>query len=173
MFVYQKKLQKVYQDDVWEILRASDKEFIPPLSERDSTTQRSFSGEKSSKRGLAEYYQQMLRQEFILAIEKEKAVGFLSFIPDYFLQAGGREFVCDYVTTIVVSHGFRGHGIAGKMYHALFENRKGRSFATRTWSTNYPHIHLLKKMGFELVDLHPNERGDGIDTAYYFKEGNE
>jgi ribosomal protein S18 acetylase RimI-like enzyme len=169
MFLYQKKLQKEYQDDVWEILCASEKEFIPPLSERDSTTQQSFSGEKANKRGLAGYYQQMLQQEFILAVEEEKAIGFLSFIPDHFLKAEGNEFVCDYVTTIVVSHGFRGRGIAGKMYHTLFENRKGKSFATRTWSTNYSHIHLLKKMGFELVALLPDERGVGIDTVYYFK----
>jgi hypothetical protein len=45
---------------------------------------------KSNKRGLAGYYQQMLQQEFILAIEKEKAIGFLTFIPDHFLQQKAR-----------------------------------------------------------------------------------
>jgi len=170
MFLYQKKLQKAYQDDVWELLCASDKEFVPPLSERNSTTQQSFSGDEVNKRGPVTYYQQMLQQEFILAVENEKVIGFLSFIPDHSLQVKGKEFECDYVSTIVVSSGFRGHGIAWKMYHTLFENRKGKNFATRTWSTNYSHIHLLKKMGFELVALLPNERGDGIDTVYYFKE---
>jgi len=170
MFLYQKKLQKEYQDDVWEILCASDKEFVPPLSERNSTTQQSFSGGEVNKREPVAYYQQMLQQEFILAVEDEKAVGFLSFIPDHFLQVEDKVFKCDYITTIIVSHGFRGLGIAGKMYNALFINRKGRNFATRTWSTNYSHIHLLKKIGFELVALLPNERGDGIDTVYYFKE---
>lgn len=170
MFIYQKKLPEVYQDDVWELLCAAEKEFIPPLSERKSTTQQSFSGDKAAKSGLAEYYQQMLQQEFILAIEKEKVIGFLTFIPDHSLQLQAKEFKCDYVTTIVVSSEFRGHGIARKMYYALFENRRGKNFATRTWSTNHSHIHLLKKMGFELVALHQNERGEGIDTVYYFKE---
>ena len=173
MFVYQKKLPKLYQSYVWDILCATEKEFIPPLSERKSTTQQSFPGEKADKRGLTEYYKQMLQQEFILAIENEKVIGFLSFITDHLLQAEGEEFVCDYVSTIVVSSEFRGHGVARKMYNALFENRKGKNYATRTWSTNYSHIRLLKRIGFELVALLPNERGDGIDTVYYFKKGVE
>ena len=68
-FVYQNELKTLYQEDVWEILSASEKEFIPPLSERKGTTQQSFSEEKDDNVGLTLYYQQMLQQEFILAIE--------------------------------------------------------------------------------------------------------
>lgn len=173
MFVYQNELKTLYQEDVWEILSASEKEFIPPLSERSFTTQQSFSEEKDDNTGLTRYYQQMLQQEFILAIDKEKVIGFLTFIPDYILKLEGKKYECDYVTTIVVSPGFRGDGIARKMYHTFFENRRGKNFATRTWSTNYSHIHLLKKMDFELVALFPNDRGDGKDTVYYFRKGIE
>lgn len=172
MFIYQKKLQKAYQDDVWELLCASDKEFIPPLSERNSTTQQTFTGVKAENSGLLEYFQHMLEQEFILAIENDKVIGFISFIPDHNLNVEGKEYKCDYVSTLVVSGQHRGRGLAGKMYQALFENRAGKNYATRTWSTNYAHLHLLKKMDFELIALIPNERGDGIDTVYYFKEGN-
>lgn len=170
-FVYQKELQTSYQMDVRELLCASDKEFIPPLSERKGTTQQSFSEKKDDNTGLTLYYQQMLQQEFILAIENEKVVGFLTFIPDHILDLESNKYKCDYVSTVIVSSESRGAGIARKMYHALFENRKGNNFATRTWSTNYSHMHLLKKMEFELVALLPNDRGEGIDTVYYFKDG--
>ena len=103
MFIYQKKLQKAYQDDVWELLCASDKEFIPPLSERNSTTQQTFTGVKAENSGLLEYFQHMLEQEFILAIENDKVIGFISFIPDHNLNVEGKEYKCDYVSTLVVS----------------------------------------------------------------------
>lgn len=170
MLICQKKLQESHLKDIWEMLCASDKEFVPPLSERNSTTQQTFSKKKTDERGLTKYYKQLLQYEFVLAIDKEKVVGFIAFIPNHLLQIKNKEIVCDYVTTIVVSSGFRGQGIARKMYNVLFENRKNKNFATRTWSTNHAHIHLLEKMGFELAALLPNNRGKGIDTVYYLKE---
>ena len=102
-FVYQKELQTSYQTDVRELLCASDKEFIPPLSKRKGTTQQSFSEEKDDNTGLTLYYQQMLQQEFILAIENEKVVGFLTFIPDHILDLESNKYKCDYVSTVIVS----------------------------------------------------------------------
>lgn len=173
MFEYQKKLHKVYQGDVWDILCEADKEFIPPLSERNNTTLQTFSKQKANNRKPVQYYKQMLKQEFILAIEGKKTIGFLTFIPDYLLQVNGKEFKCDYITTIVVSTDFRGREIAREMYHALFDNRRGKNFATRTWSTNYTHLHLLDRMEFKRIAFLPNDRVEGIDTVYYFKVGIE
>lgn len=169
--IYQKKLSKDYYDDVWNILSSSDKEFIPPLSERNSTTLRLFSKKKVDQRGPLEYYKQMLKQEFILAMHGDKPIGFLTFTPNYLLQVEGKELECDYITTIVVSSEFRGYGITREMYKTLFESRRGNNIATRTWSTNYSHLHILKSIGFKLLALLPNDRVEGIDTVYFLKEG--
>jgi ribosomal protein S18 acetylase RimI-like enzyme len=171
--IHQKKLSEVYQDDVWNILCNSDKEFIPPLSERNSTTLKSFSQKKLDNGRPVEYFKQMLKQEFILALVEGKAIGFISFTPDYLLQVEGKEFECDYITTVVVSPEFRGRGITREMYHTLFENRRNKNLATRTWSTNYGHLYLLDTMGFKTIALLPNDRIEGIDTIYFLKVGNE
>jgi hypothetical protein len=68
---------------------------------------------------------------------------------------------------------FRGHGIAGKMYHALFENRKRQEFCNKNMVHQLFSYTSSEKNGVELVALLPDERGEGIDTVYYFKEGIE
>ncbi len=56
------------------------------------------------------------------------------------------------------------------MYDKLFEISKDDFVATRTWSTNNSHMHLLDKKGFDLVSRLINDRGNNIDTVYYAKK---
>ena len=46
---------------------------------------------------------------------------------------------------------------------------KEKNIATRTWSTNYSHMHILDNLGFKLVQRDINDRGVNIDTVYYLK----
>lgn len=55
-------------------------------------------------------------------------------------------------------------------YKQLFARlEENDTVTTRTWSTNHSHIHVLMKLGFELVKKIDNSRGEGVDTVYYRK----
>jgi hypothetical protein len=55
------------------------------------------------------------------------------------------------------------------MYDVILNERKGKNIATRTWSTNFSHMHILDKLGFKLVQRDLDDRGVNIDTVYYLK----
>jgi len=55
------------------------------------------------------------------------------------------------------------------LYLELLRRERGW-IATRTWSLNSAHIHILEKLGFALVKRLVDHRGPGIDTVYYGKE---
>ena len=169
MTVFLKKLSEKYKDQVWEILRSADEEFIPPLSSRNDTTQKSLAGGGADAGGPVAYFEQMIRQAFILTVEEETVVGFLTYIPDHSLELGQEKIICDYISTIVVAPAFRNQGITREMYQTLLQKRSGKAIATRTWSTNYAHMHLLETLGFALVRTLKNDRGKGIDTVYYLR----
>ena len=64
----------------------------------------------------------------------------------------------------------RGKGLTQKMYDFLFNNLYANSnIFTRTWSTNFAHLKILTKFGFELIKTIPNDRGENIDTVYFAK----
>lgn len=170
MYIITDTLPSTYANDVWQLLFDADEEFVPPLSARNNTTQQSLQAGDSSKDGPTDYFAQMQKQSFILALEAGKVIGFLSFIPDHLLETGDHRVTCDYISTIVVSPACRNQGITRKMYEKLFSERKGRKYATRTWSENRAHLHLLEKIGFSLIHCIPSDRGPGIDTVYYMKE---
>lgn len=169
-FLRLKRLTKKYQDDVWKLLSDADGEFIPPLSSREKTTQAALLPGKGDARGPVSYFEQMIRQAFILAVKDGRVNGFLTYIPDHVLLIDGREVTCNYISTIVVEPESRKQGLTRRMYDELFRISKGRKVATRTWSTNDAHLSLLKKMGFQLINTIPDDRGPGIDTVYYLKE---
>ena len=64
--------QKVlFRDEMLEMMRFSDKEFIPPLSARTSTTQKDLSGSQVSENGIKSYYTQMETQQILCAFEED------------------------------------------------------------------------------------------------------
>lgn len=166
-----KQLNEDEQKQIWKLLTESDKEFVPPLSSRNSTQQSSFDTSASEGTVPKEYFDNLLKQQFILAKDAETVVGFLSFLPEKDLAAltGLTLPPVNYVSTIIVNKSFRGHGITRQMYHCLIENAGGFPIATRTWSTNFGHLHILQEEGFKLIHTITDDRGPGIDTVYYMR----
>ena len=164
-------LSEKQKKDIWELVKAADLEFVPPLSARNATTQMDLEGSASCGEP-TEYYDALIEQSFILCTRYRRVIGFLSYMPDHLLEAGDSvSMTCDYVSTIIVDPEFRNRGITTSMYRMLFSSRPGRTYATRTWSLNHSHISLLNKLGFSLILRLKDDRGEGVDTVYYAKGG--
>ena len=153
------------------LLETADREFVPPLSARTGTTQQILDAVTDAQAGISAYFEQLSGQAFVLAHCKDTVCGFLSFIPDYLLTAGGLHICCDYISTVIVKPEFRRHGITSGMYSTLFHALPDHIVATRTWSQNTAHLRILHRLGFRLALTLPNDRGAGIDTVYYIKGG--
>lgn len=165
------------------LLRWGDEQFVPPLSARHSSTQSDLAPhEAAADHAIDDYYQALLEQRFLLALDDDAPddhvdsgtptlAGFMSYRPDYACDyvAGG---VCTYVSTILVDEQYRGAHLTERMYNTLFTlpSVKGTVVATRTWSKNGAHLHILSQMGFTLIHTIPDDRGPGIDTVYYAKQ---
>lgn len=173
------------------LLRWGDEQFVPPLSARHSSTQSDLAPhEAAADHAIDDYYQALLEQRFLLALDdsddtdadadadavgtdtdgKRTLAGFMSYRPDYacaYVDGG----VCTYVSTILVAGEYRGAHLTERMYRELFAlpSVAGTVVATRTWSENGAHLHILKEMGFDLIKTLPDDRGPGIDTVYYAK----
>ncbi len=146
---------------VEELLEEADREFVPPLSQRVSTTQKDFTvGECADCISL--YLQSLLKQKFLLALDRDRLVGFLSYTEGF--PFAGRRFA-SYVSTIIVRKGYRGLGVGKELYRFLM-NEKGEVLV-RTWTGNLAHIKLLSDLNFSLFRREKDHRGEGIDTLYF------
>lgn len=162
--VFEKLEHTAYLQQLYGLLEAADNEFIPPLSSRGSTTQQTLSDAKND--GIADYFHEMKQQCFVLALEGDTVAGFMSFKKDYhcdYVPAGKNL----YASTSVVSPDFRGQGLMRKFYEAMIEHYPERPIYTRTWHENTPHLHVLARLGFELIAELKNHRGPGIHTVYF------
>ena len=168
--IWQKKLNPKYREDVWKLLKDADNEFVPPLSSREKTTQASLSPREGNAQGPVKYFEQMLGQSFVLALKDGRVNGFLTYIPAHELALQDQTIRCNYISTIIVEPASRRQGITRRMYATLFQKEQGLPVATRTWSTNFEHLTLLKEMEFQLAKRLEDDRGPGIDTVYYVKE---
>ena len=159
----------IYKNEILEMMRVSDKDFVPPLSARNSTLQKDLTSFKSSTDGIVKYYAEMERQEILGVFDDDNLIGFVSFRIDY---------VCDviddsskpniYLSTLILKPETRGRGITRLLYDYLFNTLyPTRSIFTRTWSTNIAHTKILFGFGFSELSRKINDRGEGIDTVYY------
>ncbi|MBP5753828.1 MAG: GNAT family N-acetyltransferase [Treponema sp.] len=174
--ICQELLEEKYREGVWKLLKDADQEFIPPLSSREKTTQKSLApkdGDAGDSRGPVKYFEQMLKQAFILAIKDGEVKGFMTYIPDHELFLKDQTIPCNYISTIIVEPKSRRQGITRRMYGTLFQISQGKSIATRTWSTNKEHLVLLHELEFQLAACLTDDRGPGIDTVYYVKENGQ
>ena len=165
-----KELSESNQHDIWELLKAADKEFIPPLSARNSTRQNRLKPAADEVQSEPwSYYEQLMEQCFILAEEENKVVGFFSYIPEYAVRypVKGETVTADYISTIIVNPQFRNRRLTRSMYELFLAMPGAELVATRTWSQNHAHIHILESLGFTLAERIPDDRGEGIDTVYY------
>jgi len=162
---------KEYEGQIWELVKLADGEFVPPLSSRNSTTQGNLlQGGTVTGAGPVSYFEGLKKQEMIIYLEEGRVVGFMSYIPHHILEIQGIEEKkeVNYVSTVIVHPKCRGKRITEKMYQELIKI-SDVPVATITWNSNRAHIHILEKMGFELVATLKDDRGEGIDTVYYIK----
>lgn len=110
----------------------------------------------------------MKKQSFLLWVENEKVMGFLSYREMKEVKITDTlHIVGDYVSTVIVVPECRGKGITKALYRELESNSKG--IITRTWSTNDSHLKILQDLGFHVLVKIIGDRGNGISTMYYRK----
>lgn len=160
-----------YREELLEILSINDKNFIPPLSQRSSTTQANLQG-SAEKADILPYFHKMMEQSILAMFFEGKLFGFVSYIDNYVSDVISAETHPNiYLSTLALRPQTRGMGATKKAYaHLFFKRYPECNVYTRTWSTNGPHIHILDSFGFEELKRIPNDRGEGIDTVYFYKK---
>lgn len=157
-----------YDKQILKLLALSDKEFVPPLSARVSSTQQTLDSCETAPSGVVDYYGTMACQPAILAVEAGKCLGFMAFKVDY---------TCEYVqktpnlyaSTCIVHPDARGRHLMQGFYEKMLALFPGYSIFTRTWHTNLSHLRVLEKLGFTQCARLKDHRGPGMDTVYYSK----
>ena len=155
-----------YADDIRQLLVLADREFIPPLSARSSATQAELSGYNCVPDGIRAYYDTIAVQPAVVALEEGNCVGFMAFKEDY-TCAHISDLPNLYVSTCTVHPEARGKGLMGRFYRELIRLFPKKHIFTRTWHTNYAHLHVLESLGFREHARLPNHRGEGLDTVYF------
>lgn len=172
--IFDEQFKEKYEDDIFRMLSEGDKEFVPPLSCRTSTTQKNLSSDcaAQSTDGIKAYFDGMMEQLILGCLEDERLLGFMSFRENYTCDCIDEStFPNIYISTLIVSPEARGKGLTKKMYSYLFGTvYSDRNIFTRTWSTNGAHIAILEKFGFKNTVRIENDRGQGIDTVYFEKK---
>lgn len=170
--LFDEKQKKAYYNDILHMMELSDKDFVPPLSQRVSTTQQSLLGSGAGDGGsVSAYLDEMIEQPILCAVEEEKLLEFISFKENYVTDGICEEDLPNiYLSTLVLHPDARGKGLTKKLYAHLFnELYADRNIFTRTWSTNVAHIKILSYFEFEELKRIKDHRGAGIDTVYYVK----
>ncbi len=170
-------LSESQKEEIWALLKAYDHEFIPPLSARNSAFKK-IPGKDGNltinEAGPVVYFNEILNYKFVLALLHGKIVGFMTYIPNHTVEVEGKEpFVAEYASTAIVCPECRGQGAMKRFYQTIIEENPGKNVATRTWSGNDAHLHVLARHGFELFATLKDDRGPGIDTVYYLRRGNK
>lgn len=169
MTYYASVAESGYAEQVRQLMVLADKEFIPPLSARSSSTQSSLTDADSDTGSVDAYFASMVSQPVILALENEHVAGFMAFKFDHICQ----QIRCLpnlYASTSVVHPDFRGRGLMRGFYEAMIARFPDRSVCTRTWSTNFSHLHVLGRLGFSEIARLKDHRGVGLDTVYFCRQ---
>lgn len=162
--------QEKYYDQIFEMMVAGDKDFIPPLSARSSTTQKDFSHTEGSMEGLKSYFEEMKAQRFMVCLDGDVLVCFLSFKENFTNdKISEKDLPNIYMSTLIMRPQYRGQKVTQTLYEKLFDIYSHASVFTRTWSTNIAHIKILGKFRFETIATLKDDRGKGIDTVYFAK----
>ena len=128
MIKYLAEITEKYKEPIWELLVLANNEFIPPLSYRQDTTQADLKDGEEVGAGPVDYFDELLKQSFIICVEDGTVKGFMSFRQDHSLELDGENILCDYISTIIVHPKFRNSGITKRLYKKLFAKRKGNTF---------------------------------------------
>lgn len=171
IYANQDEIDKV-KKALWELLCECDKEFYPPLSQRKSSSQKELSTKlDTNPEGPVAYFNEMIKQEFILSITDDKLSGFMTFKKDYICDALNGFGKSLYITTVCVDKNYRHQGILSLLYDCMETEVAPMlgyaQISTRTWSLNYTQIHSLEKRGYSMISILKDDRGLGVDTLYY------
>lgn len=165
-----KEEQEKYFDQIFEMMLEGDKDFIPPLSARSSTTQKNLTSNKGSIEGLKSYFEEMKSQRFMVCVDEDVLVCFVSFKENFTNdKIHDKDLPNIYLSTLIMRPQYRGKKVTQTLYEKLFDIYADASIFTRTWSTNIPHIKILSKFNFQSIATLKNDRGKGIDTVYFAK----
>jgi ribosomal protein S18 acetylase RimI-like enzyme len=161
-----------YREQIFRIMLACDRDFVPPLSARFSTSDTVFSAKTGAENGINAYFEDMIGEQMLAAIEDGKLLGFVTFKRDLVQGPLTADTLPNlYICTLLLSPAARGKGLTAKMYAHLFDTLyPDVNLFTRTWSTNAAHLKILARFGFSLIKRIENDRGDGIDTVYFGRE---
>lgn len=158
-----------YEAKLRQLLETVDQEFVPPLTD-ESRADMSRMKTQAGGVDIDTYVERCLNRPLI-GVFDGSLIGFLSFD---IIQEGSiiDEYTpTNHVEILVVDTERRGEGLGTEMYRYLLEDIPESHclsyVSTKTWECNEPHIAILKKFDFELVNRIPNDRGPGIDTVYY------
>lgn len=164
--------KKVYEEEIFSLLKAADDDFLPPLSQRcvDPVTNRNTFSDVPSDGNIRDYASAMARENILAIFEDGALCGFVSFAENLENDVI-TEIPNIYIGTAVISEKLRGRGTLSHTYDYLFSTLYPKhNLFTRTWSTNVAHIRVLDKFGFERIKTLKDDRGDGIDTIYFGKK---
>ena len=75
-----------YAADIHALLVLADKEFIPPLSARGSSTQQDLTSADPVSDGAKAYYEAMSDQPVVVAVESGRCYGFMALKKDYICE---------------------------------------------------------------------------------------
>ena len=144
--------QEKYYDQIFEMMIAEDKNFIPPLSARSSTTQKDLSSQEGRPEGLKSYFEEMKSQKFMVCVDGDILVSFVSFKENFTNDKIHSEDLPNiYLSTLIMRPEYRGQKVTQTLYENLFDIYADSSIFTRTWSTNIAHIKILSKFDFETI----------------------
>ena len=157
-----------YEEEVYALLVMADREFVPPLSARGSSTQSDLSNTSAAEEGARDYYASMASQPVVLALEEGRCLGFMAFKQDYTCDWIGPETLPNlYASTCVVHPDARGRKLMEGFYREMIRLFPQAAVYTRTWHTNAPHLRVLEKLGFREIIRLKDHRGPGMDTVYF------
>ncbi len=160
--------QEAASDDVWGLISALDREFVPSLSSRTDTTEHDLTKE-TIWGGPISFYDTVMKERIILATVDDKVVGIMTFIPHYEEEMLAKWSPSTYASTTGILPAYRRLGIAKALNDALETlppDLASPWITRRTWSTNVANLTLLKSRNFEEVIRLKDHRGPGIDTIY-------
>ena len=158
-----------YAEDIQGLLVLADKEFLPPLSARGSSTQQNLTDTATVSDGAKAYFSAMSGQPVVVAVENGRCYGFMAFKKDYTCQYYDKTPNL-YASTCVVHPDARGKGLMKGFYQTMIDLFPACNIYTRTWHTNISHLKVLERLGFSLLVRLPDHRGPGIDTVYFVRE---
>ena len=166
------KENKKIRNRIWEMLCEADEEFYPPLSVRDSDNVIFLDKQELVPNGKPYvFFEEVMNQFIIVAIEEDNVIGFLSFEKNYINEdLLNNDFKATwYVNALIVDPKHRRKGIANKLYGFLEKIAVGNTpdIFTRTWISNNSHIELVLQRGYQLVITLLNHRGKDKHTVYY------